>query len=350
MGVAMSPATWPRDDVLSERLLTIDPQSGAVRDRRVVELGSMLRPGDLLVVNDAATFPASLQAWTSDRQPIEVRLLPRDNDAAWTAVLFGAGDWRTPTEHRPPPPRLRAGDRIVFDDTIQATVRDVDSRTPRRVRLAFNSSDDTIWPAIYRLGKPVQYAYVKDTLALFHVQTRYGSRPWAAELPSAGRPLTWGTLLDARARGVEIATLTHATGLSSTGDAELDAVMPWPERFEIPRETVEAVARARRVIAVGTSVVRALEGCAARHDGRLAAEMAQTDLVVRAGFHPTIVDGILTGIHDRGATHFDMLHAFADDSLLLRAHAHAERAGYSCHEFGDSCLILSDSPSVPRPA
>src|SRR5204863_7761232 len=99
-------------------------------------------------------------------------------------------------------------------------------------------------------------------LPLYEVQTAYASRPWAVEMPSAGRPLTWDVLLRARARGVHIATLTHAAGLSSTGDVALDGALPWPERYEIPERTATAITAARaaggRVIAIGTTVVRAL--------------------------------------------------------------------------------------------
>ena len=346
----MTPAVWPRDDVLSERLMTIDPHSGEITDWHVGDLGSMLSPGDVLVVNDAATLPASLQAVTSAGETLEVRLLATTDSLSWTAVLFGAGDWRTPTEHRPMPPHVRVGETSAFGDSLRAQVQQVGCDAPRRIRLRFDSGIEAIWPAIYRLCKPIQYAYAKEPLPLFQVQTRYASRPWAAELPSAGRPLTWGTLLSARTRGVRVASVTHATGLSSAGDALLDGAMPWPEQFEIPIETIQAVRGASRVIAIGTSVVRALEGCAARHGGSLRAERAETDLVIRPGFVPRIVDGLLTGIHDPTGTHFEMLRAFAADSLLRRAHQHAEDSGYLCHEFGDSCLILSQKRRVRPPA
>jgi S-adenosylmethionine:tRNA ribosyltransferase-isomerase len=152
-------------------------------------------------------------------------------------------------------------------------------------------------------------------------------------------------LLSLLRRGVKITSLTHAAGLSSTGDAALDRLLPMPERFEIPAETVSAVREARaerrRLIAVGTTVARALEGCAAQHGGKLVAGPGMTDLVLGRGFRPAVVHGLLTGMHEPTASHFHLLEAFAPPALLHRAHAHAEEAGYLCHEFGDSSLILS---------
>jgi S-adenosylmethionine:tRNA ribosyltransferase-isomerase len=144
---------------------------------------------------------------------------------------------------------------------------------------------------------------------------------------------------------VRVASLTHAAGLSSTGDAALDARLPLPERFEIPAETVEAIratkAEGGRVIAVGTTVVRALEGCAALHGGEVVAGTGTTDLVIGADFRPRVVDGLLTGMHDPEASHYRLLEAFAPLAVLDRAHAHAVELGYLAHEFGDSSLILA---------
>ena len=162
-------------------------------------------------------------------------------------------------------------------------------------------------------------------------------------MPSAGRPLTFASLLALRRGGVGVAALTHAAGLSSTGDAALDAALPLPERYDIPAGTVAAVEAAKRaggrVVAAGTSVVRALEGCVARH-GALLAGPGETDLVVREGFVPRVVDALLTGMHQAGESHFALLGAFVDDALLRRALEDAEDAGYLSHEFGDSMLVL----------
>jgi S-adenosylmethionine:tRNA ribosyltransferase-isomerase len=217
--------------------------------------------------------------------------------------------------------------------------------SPRLVELRFDTEGAALWSALYRLGRPIQYAHLEAGLALSDVQTAYASRPWAAELPSAGRPLNWELLLSLKRQGIALAAVTHAAGLSSTGDPALDHALPLPERYEIPPETVEAVGKARarsgRVVAVGTSVVRALEGCALRHGPRLAAGRGLTDLVVGPGFVPQVVDGLLTGFHEPGSSHLGLLRAFVAPPLLDQAYAHAEAAGYRGHEFGDSNLILA---------
>jgi len=340
----MSPATWPREGPLAERLLHIDPRADRFSDGSLADLPALLGEGDLLVVNDGATMPASLHGASGD-DPIELRLISEIDDGRFSALLFGAGDFRTRTEDRPLPPRLAKGARLRFGDALAATITQVSATSARLVEIAFDERGAALWSALFHHGRPIQYAHVPRPLPLWHVQTPYASRPWCAEIPSAGRPLAWGLLLALIRRGVRIARLTHAAGLSSTGDAALDAQLPLPERFEIPEETVRAVdearAAGRRIIAVGTSVARALEGCALLHGGALEAGRATTDLRIDRSFHPRIADGILTGMHEPRESHFDLLEAFAPPALLARAHAHAEQAGYLGHEFGDASLILS---------
>ncbi|MBI4473209.1 MAG: S-adenosylmethionine:tRNA ribosyltransferase-isomerase [Acidobacteria bacterium] len=147
-------------------------------------------------------------------------------------------------------------------------------------------------------------------------------------------------LLELKRRGVTIARVTHAAGLSAVGNEDLDAALPFPERYDIPQETIDAMNDARRVIAVGTTVVRALEGSAKNNGGALQSGEGETDLVINKRFRPQIVDGILTGLHDPAQSHFRLLRAFADETTLRRAWRHANEAGYLCHEFGDVCLIL----------
>lgn len=361
----MRPArTYPdrRDDV---RLLVVDPASplgSALRETRTPALPDLFVAGDLLVVNDAATLPASLAGRDAAGRSIEVRLLsaaegehlgpgerelgssaPIAESGFW-AVLFGAGDWRTRTEDRPPPPDLLPGARLDFGALAAEIVR----RSPlsrRLVELAFDRSGDALWAALYATTRPVQYAYLAHNLPLWAVQTVYAARPWAVEMPSAGRPLSWEILLALRRNGVRWAALTHAAGLSATGDPALDAALPLPERYEIPAATVRAVeethARGGRVVAVGTTVVRALEGAvAAMTGGRLRPGAGVTDLRITPTFRPRLVDGILSGTHAATESHFALLGAFAPPALLAEAAAHAEAAGFLTHELGDAMLIL----------
>ena len=339
----MNAARWPREQPDSGRLRHVAPRSGRIDDVRMAELSRMLRPGDLLVLNDAATLPAALHGHTESGAPIELRLVAREQEGTWTAVLFGAGDWRTRTEDRPLPPPVSPGERLVLGG-LGARVVAVLPPSPRLLRVSFEAQGAALWAALYRAGRPVQYAHVERPLALWHIQTAYAARPWAVETPSAGLPLTWALLLDLKRRGVRLASLTHAAGLSSTGDTVLDAALPRPERFDLPATTVEAIHATRasggRVVAVGTTVVRALEGRAAQAGGRLEAGEGVTDLLLGPGFVPRVVDGLLSGMHEPGTSHFTLLQAFAPVELLRAATVFAEARGYLGHEFGDSCLLL----------
>jgi len=340
----MRPASAPRDDELDTKLLHLDPVTHAIVDETMRDLPKHFRKGDLLVLNDAATLPASLFARTAARAQIELRLLGEIGPSRFRAVLLGEGDYRTPTEHRAKPPELHAGDRIFFGDDLGATVRTLDPLSTRLLELELDVHGDAVWNELLARGRAVQYAHVPLPLDLWSVQTPYATRPWASEMPSAGRPLKFALLLALRRLGVTIRTLTHAAGLSATGDPAIDAALPLPERYDIPKETVKAIADAKssngRIVAVGTSVVRALEGCAATHGGRVVAGEGVTDLRIDRAFRRRIVDGLLTGVHDPTTSHFDLLRAFASEDDLTRANEHAVRAGYLGHELGDVSLIL----------
>ena len=341
----MNAAIWPRGQPLRERLLIVDPRRRTIHGAHIEQLPAVLRAGDVLVVNDAATLPASLRARGPDSEELEIRLMAAEGDGAWTALLLGTGSWKRRTEDRPSPRRYAAGTALQLEG-LEARVVASSPISPRLVKLEFDRSGESFWSALYRAGRPIQYSYLAGPLRLWHVQSTYASRPWAVEQPSAGRPINGALLLALLARGIELASVTHAAGISSTGDPDLDALLPLPERFEIPAETVERIALARRrggrVIAVGTSTARALEGSAAQNGGTLAAGAGTTDLRIGPETQLRVAEGILTGFHEPSGTHFSLLQAFAPRDLLDAAYAHAEAEGYLNHEFGDSTLIVPE--------
>jgi S-adenosylmethionine:tRNA ribosyltransferase-isomerase len=311
----------------------------------------LLRRGDLVIANDAATLPASLSGTHSATgAPIEVRLAGRPSLAPedvnrFSAVVFGEGDFQTLTEDRPAPPTLSEGDRLVLGP-LRATVERTLGHA-RLVSLLFEGSPDEVWSGLARHGRPIQYAHMHEPLALWDVWTRIAGPPVAFEPPSAGFALDWRTLAAMRERGVEFETITHAAGISSTGDEELDRLLPFDEPYRIPVATAEAIRRAKargeRVVAVGTTVVRALEHAAAADGTVRACEGVATQrLGPESRLH--VVDAILSGTHEAGTSHYELLRAFLDDETLVRTTDELDARGYLTHEFGDSVLI----ERVPR--
>jgi S-adenosylmethionine:tRNA ribosyltransferase-isomerase len=214
---------------------------------------------------------------------------------------------------------------------------------PRLVAIDFEGDAARVWAGIATHGRPIQYAHVPQPLALWDVWTALAARPVAFEPPSAGFALRWATLARLRARGIGFATLTHAAGISSTGDPALDARLPLDEPYCIPVRTARAVRRARRdgqrVIAVGTTVVRALEH-AALVTGEPRAGAGRATGRIGAGTALRVVHGIVTGVHEAGSSHWELLRAFADDATLAHMARELDAAGYRHHEFGDSVLLL----------
>ncbi|HET7795826.1 MAG TPA: S-adenosylmethionine:tRNA ribosyltransferase-isomerase [Rhizobacter sp.] len=341
MKAATVPSQRPRD----ARLLVVDA-CGNLQHAPRSALTQHLRAGDLLVANDAATLPASLHGLhLRSGRTIEVRLAGRrslavDEVREFTAIVFGEGDHRTRTEDRTAPPTLHAGDVLQLGPLRAEVVRTLDH--PRLIDLRFEGTPDAIWAGLARHGKPIQYAHVKEPLALWDVWTRVAALPVAFEPPSAGFVLDWQLLQGLRAHGIGFATLTHAAGISSTGDGALDARLPFDEPYHLPAATLHAItetrARGGRVIALGTTVTRALEHSASQAGG-LRSGFGVATQRIGAQTRLRVVDALLSGTHEPGTSHHGLLHAFADAALLRRVDRALEAHGYRTHEFGDSVLI-----------
>ena len=319
---------------------------------RFEDLPDRLAPGDLLVVNDAATIPASLHGFSPAGLPLELRLSGQNLDGTWSAVALGAGDWRTDTDLRPAPPALSVGDQVRFvapgpagAGTLRAVI--VQLADDRRPVLRFSAPEAELWSLLYRFGRPVQYRHLAVALDVWDVQLRFAGPPLAVEPPSGGLGLTLGLLGRLRARGVQVCAISEAAGLSATGDPTLDASLPFPERYIVPASTWAAVsdtrARGGRVVAVGTSVVRALESVArtGRLDGVTALKLAALNPV-------QVVDGLLSGVHAPGTSHYALLDAvLVGNGLPPWADLGESAAALDLHdhEFGDAVLILRPAAS-----
>ena len=295
------------------------------------DLAELLTPGDLLIVNESATVPASLPA----RSKVGEFRLNLCTD-------YGGGVWLAEPRWDygvPGPVPLVDGEHVVT-----GSVRFHPLRTyPRIDRLWFFRAEGDVRRAMFEVGRPIRYGYVTGEYPLRTYQTVFSRVPGSAEMPSAGRPFTARTVEALHARGIGIASIVLHTGVSSLesdpGRADLPPVVPEP--FEIPAETAERVNATRRsghrVIAVGTTVLRALEtawGC-----GGVAPLRGFTQLVLAPGRVVHAADGLLTGFHDARTSHLALLFAFAGEAAVRRAYDEAARAGYLWHEFGDSHLL-----------
>jgi S-adenosylmethionine:tRNA ribosyltransferase-isomerase len=315
-----------RDDVA---LLVTTRQDGRIAHARFRELGRYLAAGDVLVVNVSATLGAALRGrlGTSD---VQIWLSSPRADGTWLVELR--------TEDRRPRPRPPLGARLELRAGGHAEVV-AGLAGSGRLAVARFELDEPVERYLRRHGRPVRYGYVPAPWPLAAYQTVFARLPGSAEMPSAGRPFTAELVTELVARGILIAPVTLHTGLSSPERGE----PPQPERFHVPRATARLVNAARgwrsRVVAVGTTVVRALESVAAA-DGTVSAGRGRTSLVVTPERGLLAVDGLLTGFHESESSHLQLLQAAAGAPLLERAYREAREQGYLWHEFGDVHLIL----------
>ncbi len=319
-----------RDEV---RLLVARP-TGTV-DTHFRRLGAHLEPGDLLVVNTSPTMPAAVDGTWLHRSVVVHFSTPLDPET-WVIELRRP-DRSGPILSASPGDnvRLRRGRLLLLDS--------VDSGAGRlwRARLAIPGG---LRRHLRRHGRPISYAYVAGEWALEHYQTIFGDlRRWpgSAEMPSAARPFTRRLVDRLSHSGIGIATIELHAGVSSQEAHEA----PQPERFLVTPQTAHAVNRTRsagrRVVAVGTTVTRALE-TVATPDGWVAPGSGWTDLVMSGERPSRVVDGLITGWHPPEASHLKLLEAVAGAELVADAYAAALAGGYLWHEFGDSCLLLPE--------
>ena len=331
------------------KLLVIRSRNGETAHLQIGDFPDLLGPGDLLVINDSATLPASFTGThTPSGETVELRLMqslgknPMDL-TRWQAVLLGSGDWRTPTENRGRIPKLSRGDLFEFKKGLFAETFELSETFPEFIQIKFHGERLEVLRKIYLAGKPIQYSYLKDELKIWDQQTLFSGPPVSVEPPSASFPFNWDLYFRLVGAGVGIAPITHSAGLSSTGNPELDKILPLPERYWIPDQTAklvnEAIAQGSRIIALGSTVTRALESAGAQ--GKLQPGSAVTSLRLGPEHKRRVVSGILTGLHEPASSHAKMLESFVSPQLLASAYEQASQRGYLWHEYGDSCLILA---------
>jgi S-adenosylmethionine:tRNA ribosyltransferase-isomerase len=324
------------------RLLVARP--GGIAHTRFSRLGEFLAPGDLVVVNTSATLAAAVDGNRAGA-PVEVHFSAELDDGTWVVEVRPAGAATGPVTN------LRTGEVITLDGGAgpdHGAGRDHGAALvvgrPRpdgqsRLWTARPRIDGGVAWFLTRHGRPIRYAYVPRPWPLAEYQTVFAREPGSAEMPSAARPFTDPVVTGLVTRGVTVAPVVLHTGVSSQEPGE----PPQPERFRVPAATARLVNSARqaggRVIAVGTTVTRALESVAGP-DGAVRAGQGWTDLVLGPSRPARAVSGLVTGWHPPGASHLALLAAVAGGALVEQAYAEAVRSGYRWHEFGDSCLLL----------
>jgi S-adenosylmethionine:tRNA ribosyltransferase-isomerase len=312
-----------RDQV---RLLVATPDG--ITETAFRDLAEHLCPGDLVVVNTSATLAAAVDGSRSDGEEVTVHFSTRHDDGTWTVEV------RPRVYATGPVPDTQVGEQLALHEAT-ATVL---STTPGQHRLHRVVVDRPVAELMWDHGRPIRYGYVTRPWPLESYQTVFAVEPGSAEMPSAGRPFTPDVVVDLARHGVLVAPVTLHTGVSSQEAGE----PPQPERYRVPATTASLVNHVRRtggrVIAVGTTVTRALESAVV--DGLVAAADGWTDLVLGPSRPARVVTGLVTGWHEPGASHLDLLRAVAGEALVTAAYDEAQRRGLLWHEFGDSCLLL----------
>ena len=331
--IADSPAEargLARDEV---RMLVASRETGELSDTTFRSLPDRVRPGDVLVVNTSATVPAAVG--TADGRIVHFSTeVPDENGTGWVVEVrkpCGAGSL--------PDDTTRSGDRVRLDGGGALDLVDrfpVDG--PPRLWVAEPHLPDPVLRYLARHGRPIRYGCTELRWPIAAYQTAFGKDPGSAEMPSASRGFTPELVTRLVTNGVGILPITLHTGVSSQEAHE----PPYPEWYRVPSTTAERVNAAHdtghAVIAVGTTVTRALESVAST-DGRAGAGEGWTDVVVTPARGVRVVDGLLTGWHEPEASHLQLLEAVAGRELLDRSYDTALELGYRWHEFGDLHLI-----------
>ncbi len=315
---------------------------------RFHELPRFLTPGDLVVVNTSQTVAAEISGVAEDGWPVVLHLASGLDDGSWVAELRTAPDAAAPILTARPGEIFRFGDDGALQITLlepypAATEHTKQSPTGHGHRLWRVELEATLPVTEYLAwnGRPISYGYLARRWPLSDYQTIFGIHPGSAEMPSAGRPFTTELVTSLVSNGIEIAPIMLHTGVSSQDAGE----GPQPERFSVPAATARLVNDTRRaggrVIAVGTTVTRALES-AADPAGVLHPRSGWTELVLGPQHPVQVVSGLITGLHNPDASHLLLVESVAGADLTQRAYDDAVRLPYLWHEFGDSCLLLPE--------
>lgn len=322
------------------RLMVAQKRDGRLFHRHFTDLPQLLEPGDVLAVNTSATLPASLDAETSDGQPATLQLSGRLPGGLWVVELRHRADGAPSQPWLDAEPgttvHLPAGGRAELRLPASASIAPGE---PVRLWVATLSLPQPLLPYLARHGRPIRYSYVPEAWPIASYQTVFAEEPGSAEMPSAARPFSAELVARLVSRGITIAPFVLHCGVASPESHE----PPMAEWYRVPATTAAQLNAARlaghRIIAVGTTAVRALETVTGP-DGITHPGEGWTELVVTPCHDVRSVDGLITGWHEPGASHLAMLEAIAGPELVAASYQEALASGYLWHEFGDSHLVI----------
>lgn len=336
----MKPAKNSKRRFEHTKLLVI----GEGHESRIGNLGDIVREFDgseVLVVNRSGTLPASFHGrHVSSGKMIEIRLASYQGELhSWLAVTFGEGSWKVPTENRKQPPQLEPRQVIEIGHDLQAVVESVDVEFNRLIRIRFES--ESLVQRLYQYGRPIQYSYLEEDLEVWDQQTLFAGPPISVEPPSAGLNFSWRQIFELQKKGVEVVPIRHGAGLSSTGSELLDQKLPLAEWFSIGESSAGRINSAkkegRKIFALGTTVARALESAIA--NGEVVAQGGLTTLRLGSDYKLQVVDGLITGMHEPGSSHLELLNSFCPRERTQRLYALAGKDGFLAHEYGDLAFL-----------
>jgi S-adenosylmethionine:tRNA ribosyltransferase-isomerase len=328
-----------RDQV---RLMVSNYSTDQVRHNRFYHLDKYLDEGDVIVINTSRTRNSALLALRGDGSPVELHLSTHFDDDLWT-VEVRTIDELGKTKHLE---NAREGESLSLPEAASATLQGPyvsdcinDSKPSETLWLAEVHFPYPVDDYLERHGFPIHYNYVKDKWPLDYYQTVYATEPGSAEMPSAGRPFTSKLLKRLQEKGIKIAPLILHTGVSNIDTHE----PPYKEFYQVTTETAQLVNEARasghRIVAVGTTAIRALE-TVTNGVGEMHAGEGWTCLVITPERRLRTVNALITGMHEPDASHLAILEALAGPSHIKLAYKEALRKGYLWHEFGDLHLII----------
>ena len=302
---------------------------------------------DVIVVNDSAVIPASFQGYHSpSNQKIELRLVRflgsyKSDFTKWEAIVYGQGNWTTPTEKRLEPPIINTGDKLIVLDLV-AEVEKISGETKRLLKINFLGSNSKIIRKIYNYGSLIQYSYLNKKLQLWDHQTIFSTYPVSVEPSSSLFQLNWQLMFRLMEKGIKIIPITHAISISSTGIFTLDQQLPLPERYWLSPESALSLNQAKEenksIIAFGTSMTRSLEYIYNKYK-YFKAGSDTVGLIISKKHSLQATNGILTGMHMINESHINLLQAFLPLNRISKIYHEAVTKGFLWHEYGDSMLI-----------